>query len=442
MATSAFVCMPIGDHAKEGTGLKIDEGFKFLIPPLTEEECKQLTQNILRNGCIDAISVWAGHDIILDGHTRYAICVKNGINYKLQPIELKSREDAINWIIDNQLGRRNITDSQKSYLRGKKYNTEKKLARGRPKNGDQNDHIKTSEKIALEEKVGSATVRRDAEFAKAIDCLKDDVGQDFGMKLLSGQIKLPKSDILKLAKKPADEKIALIEEIEKGARRLSQAESALKKTDENWDLFERCSPETQFAAWSWDPKKLDAPKNTHVPPEGCEIREQLVYLDSDIFEDSFTDEERSKVLQIMRESPQWVFMVHTKNLERLEEIDWPWNVWIGCMVDSQSSAEHAWKAFGEIGDTTKFVICDLHNESIAFDGLSAFNWIIIRNLSRSQPPWQRVESILEQALADSVSIYQMPNIRARPQDYPRLQEHKGQGSMLNVPVIDSIREVA
>ena len=115
-------------------------------------------------------------------------------------------------------------------------------------------------------------------------------------------------------------------------------------------------------------------------------------------------------------------MVHTENLEQLARIDWPPNVWLGCVVESHSSAEIAWKVFGGIRGPTKFVICDLHREAIAFDGLSAFNWLIIRNPSRVQPPWQWVESIFEQALEDSLWVYWFPNITIRPIDYPRLPE--------------------
>lgn len=115
-------------------------------------------------------------------------------------------------------------------------------------------------------------------------------------------------------------------------------------------------------------------------------------------------------------------MVPTLELERLSEIDWPSNAWIGCVIDSQNSVKPAMEAFIEINGLVKFVICDLHKESIAFDRLEGFNWIIIRNLSRFQPKWQRVESVLEQSLADSLWIYLMPNIKVRPMEYPRLRE--------------------
>jgi protein gp37 len=188
------------------------------------------------------------------------------------------------------------------------------------------------------------------------------------------------------------------------------------------EVFDKAGPEIEFAGWSWDPHKLDAPNNTEAPQDGSEIKRRLVYLNADIFEEGFSEDEMEKIVQVIRESPQWIFMVPTLELERLSEIDWPSNAWIGYVIDSQDSVKPVVEAFIEMNDTVKFVICDLHKESIAFDKLKGFNWIIIRNLSRFQPKWQRVESVLEQSLADSLWIYLMPNIKVRPMEYPRLRE--------------------
>ncbi|MCJ7445119.1 MAG: DUF5131 family protein [Methanotrichaceae archaeon] len=428
-APQSFIDGMASEHIQERAELKIDEEFQFLIPAISEEEYLQLEQNILEYGCIDPIVTW--ENTILDGHNRYKICGQNEIEYKIHPIALDNRVDAIDWIIDHQLGRRNLTDSQKSYLIGKRYNTEKKVAY-RPKKADHSDQLITSEKIAQESKVGSATVRRDAKFAAAIDSLKDDAGPEFSKKLLSGEIKLSKKDVIKLAEKPIEEKEALLSEIQNGAKRLSQAEIALQSRIESQnDTFESAGSDIEFAAWSWDVRKLEAPRNTSAPLlEGPE-KQRLVYLKSDIFAEGFPVDETEKVLQVMRESPQWIFMVHTERLERLEETDWPFNVLIGCVVDSQDKAEHSWEYFEAIRNVNKFVICDLHKESIVFDGLYAFNWIIIRNPSKVQPEWQRVESILEQARADGLWIYWMPNVTVRPRDYPRRLEQET-GSQLEV----------
>lgn len=97
--------------------IKIDEEFKNLIPPLTTEEYKQLEENILRNGIHDSIKTWDG--IIIDGHNRWDIINKNQIkdwsNTNLKE-KLPTREDVKIWIINNQLGRRNINTYQRGVL--------------------------------------------------------------------------------------------------------------------------------------------------------------------------------------------------------------------------------------------------------------------------------------------------------------------------------------
>ncbi len=97
--------------------------FKNLIPPLSEEEKSQLEANLKEFGCLDPLIVWQwqGQSILLDGHNRYEICTREHISYKIVEIEIASREAAICWIANHQLGRRNITPEVASYLRGKRY---------------------------------------------------------------------------------------------------------------------------------------------------------------------------------------------------------------------------------------------------------------------------------------------------------------------------------
>lgn len=95
-------------------GLKIDNDFKQLIPPLTKEEYEQLEQNIIEEGCRDAIVLW--QDTIIDGHNRYEICSKHNIQFKVTTKYFESREKVIEWMILNQFGRRNLSAYQRSIL--------------------------------------------------------------------------------------------------------------------------------------------------------------------------------------------------------------------------------------------------------------------------------------------------------------------------------------
>jgi hypothetical protein len=183
--------------------LTIDPEFAALGTDLSPEEANLLEASLEADGCRDPIVTWANHDdTILDGHNRYRICRRFEIAYKARAIALETRGDAINWIIANQLGRRNLSEEQKSYYRGKRYHSEKK-AEGRPEQLGQNDPVRTSERLGEEYQVAEATIRRDAAFAQAVDTIAEAAGPEAKRAILSGSIGATKKDVIALATLPA-----------------------------------------------------------------------------------------------------------------------------------------------------------------------------------------------------------------------------------------------
>lgn len=147
----------------------IDQEFKALIPPLADEERNQLEANIAQDGCRDPLVVWDG--VLIDGHNRYEICTRLGIEFTTVSLEFLNRDEVMDWIDSNQLGRRNLHPDQMSLLRGRIYNRSKK-AEGRPKKLGQNDPVctgETAEKVAAKHGVSPATVKRDGKFAEAVE---------------------------------------------------------------------------------------------------------------------------------------------------------------------------------------------------------------------------------------------------------------------------------
>ncbi len=92
----------------------INPTFKALIPPLSVEEREQLETNILAEGCRDPLVVW--RDVLVDGHNRYEICQQHNIPFNTVAKAFASEDDAKNWIIYNQLGRRNISPYVRTQL--------------------------------------------------------------------------------------------------------------------------------------------------------------------------------------------------------------------------------------------------------------------------------------------------------------------------------------
>ena len=201
--------------------LKIDPEFEKVIPPLTKDEYHQLEENILDDGrIIMPIAVWG--DTIVDGHNRYRIACEYGdIPYSTTQLDFANRYEVIAWICKNQLGRRNLSDEQKTYLLGKRYSAEKQIEMLRDENGrftplGQNDptgeSVRTSERIAKEIGKSEKYVRRADEYARALD-LADSVCPGVKKDILLGTINPTTKEVVALLKANENELPDMIDEL-------------------------------------------------------------------------------------------------------------------------------------------------------------------------------------------------------------------------------------
>ena len=94
--------------------LKIKKEFQDLIPPLNSEEYSQLEKNCIEDGIRDKIIIW--DDYIVDGHNRFNIAEKHNLKYETEEIALDNEEDVKVFIINLQLGRRNLVEFVKIEL--------------------------------------------------------------------------------------------------------------------------------------------------------------------------------------------------------------------------------------------------------------------------------------------------------------------------------------
>lgn len=184
--------------------LTIDPEFRELCRQLLPEERSLLEASIESEGCRDAIVTWANHsDTILDGHNRYEICTQLQRPFKTKAITFPDRQACIEWIISNQLGKRNLTNEEKSFLRGKRYRAEKKAQGGtganQHKQSAQNEQSATADRLAVEYNTSPATIRRDADFADDVDAIAANVGPEAKQEILSGQSGLSRKQIQEVA---------------------------------------------------------------------------------------------------------------------------------------------------------------------------------------------------------------------------------------------------
>ena len=222
--------------------LRIDPEFQGKIPPLTEAEFQQLQENILADGEVyEPIAVWNG--VIVDGHNRWKIVQQHPeIPYRVRELKFADKWEAFEWMYCKQLGRRNLTEEQKSYMIGKMYEARKQSIGGQIGHKGSNEYsnpesaesdkmstlptrreIKdgTAGQIGRELGIDSRTVRRAEKFAKGVDVLKE-TSPETANAILQGGTGIPKEFIASIPFMEEEQKEAGIKAVIEGADAVSE----------------------------------------------------------------------------------------------------------------------------------------------------------------------------------------------------------------------------
>ena len=220
--------------------VKVLPELKDFITPLTKEEYKQLEENIINEGCRDPLTVWDrdGEYILVDGHNRHKICETNDIPFEIEKKDFRGMDDAKDWMIDNQLGRRNLTPYQLSYFRGYKYERLKKkkggyqyvLSKGQ-------SGTPTSEKLASVFKVSKNTIKRDAQFTKGLEVIgvsNPKLKQD----ILSGDKRVNRGIVQLISEADPRTKVHNVRDLKIKADKIKK-----KKDEKKKDTLNEMSPE-------------------------------------------------------------------------------------------------------------------------------------------------------------------------------------------------------
>lgn len=151
--------------------LKTNPELRDFIPPLSGEEKKQLEDSLLKYGYKGApIYIW--NDFIVDGHNRYELCRKHNIDYPIEELLLGDNAtiiDVMEWMINTQLGRRNLPPAQRLAVMDKfkkKIQEQAKSTQGTrtdltsSPNGEKVKSTHTDKELAKMAGVGTGTVAR------------------------------------------------------------------------------------------------------------------------------------------------------------------------------------------------------------------------------------------------------------------------------------------
>jgi len=176
----------------------IDSEFQKLIRPLSKDERKELKESLSSCGLLMPLVVWNsdGKTILVDGHNRLSLWQEfNGFNeeyeFKTQELRFGNRDKVKEWIIKNQLGRRNLSPKDYTLLVGQLYNQRKSTQGGDRKSKGQNGTLnETAQQVAEETGVSPRTVKRAGKLAATVEAIQ------------SAEPELPREEVIEKASKP------------------------------------------------------------------------------------------------------------------------------------------------------------------------------------------------------------------------------------------------
>ena len=208
-----------------------------LLYPLKPEELANLEASIRQYGVREPLCLWDrdGEMILVDGHNRYAVATRNGVPFSTTVLEFKDLDEVLDWVDKNQIGRRNLTDEERAVTLGRIYQRklDAKRAAGRSRSSSaendaneiRGDGERTSDALATEWNVGSATVKRASNFAEAVAALKE-VGENgvaASRLVLQGAIKDAMTELPKVVKSHPEALPLLADRICDGATKVKDA---------------------------------------------------------------------------------------------------------------------------------------------------------------------------------------------------------------------------
>ena len=105
--------------------IKIDPELRDFLLPLNQEENDRLVGSLMADGCLSPLIVDSITGTLLDGHNRYRICTEKKIPFEIKEISMSKKEQQKQFVLINQLARRNLTPERMKYYRAMLYESVK-----------------------------------------------------------------------------------------------------------------------------------------------------------------------------------------------------------------------------------------------------------------------------------------------------------------------------
>lgn len=187
--------------------LYIDPELQAWIDPLSPAELAGLEASLLEEGCRDPLVVWSD-GCLLDGHNRYALCMKHGLPFTtVEKTGLTTKDDVKIWMVENQSGRRNLSIFARVAYALKikpllEARAKARMVAGKadPRLNSDEGPVRTDESIAKAAGVGRDTVRK-------VEMIIEKADAEVIDKVRTGELSIHKAAEMVVQPKPPKSKV-------------------------------------------------------------------------------------------------------------------------------------------------------------------------------------------------------------------------------------------
>lgn len=187
------------NEKKEGLR-RVHPDLKHLYQPITEKSKSETAMPALHSSEINTIDTWQGFLLSCPGEPS-----ANIVNASTGLIEhnFKDIEEAGSFVCSKQLRRKDLTNSYRKYLIGKKFCYEETIFRRDNKN-IQNVKYRIAYKIGEEENISGGTVLKYNAYSTAIDTIYKNA-EELAFHILMEHLKVSHENTIELSRRASDE---------------------------------------------------------------------------------------------------------------------------------------------------------------------------------------------------------------------------------------------
>lgn len=215
---------------------------------VTNDDCKYGSWRTYDWHCAytgEACLVDDGTCVLVDGHNRYEICTRLGLPFDVVQVVFADREAAALWIEENQVGRRNLSDDQRSVIADSIRERRSKAAR----------QVQAAE---VGKKGGRG--RKQTHEDNVSSRVSDDGKTGRTRAAVAEELKVPERKLRAVAEvKKSAEGLELLKQVRKGEITLAEARRHVKKAEVVAKLEDVSAREAKELAGQYDVIVIDPP---------------------------------------------------------------------------------------------------------------------------------------------------------------------------------------